>query len=156
MTKNALILGVGFIFGMCFGVILSLGSLRVQRYVDYDSGAEKDVLKAGPYVLRQTLVQGGEFGRIVMSNGRRGLTDVAGWHLASDFAYFSKVSPTFDGSRVLNSVRQLELLLKGDPTKEEQVVKERFLRTLEMSGSEAAEDYAEQLAQERIKKYREE
>jgi hypothetical protein len=118
-------------------------SLRFEVLIDYDSGAEKEVARIGPLLLRESRSRPSGIGELVMTNGARGLTGIPDWRIAMAFRGGSKVSPTFEATRVLGAARRLELLLQPVPLEEAQLLKYRLLMAIAVGGATAADRFIE-------------
>jgi hypothetical protein len=138
-------LAAGFVISIAAVVVLAavvwtaLYLIQVEIQVDYDSGAERQIIFAGPFQVRTDPCGYDYLGRLSIRNGRTGLTGVPQWQVALRFHGNSRVSPNCRAGRILGSIRQLETwFLRRHPNNMGEI-KERFLKTLASGGESQAQ-----------------
>lgn len=129
------------LLGGLLGGALAISTLRVCLLVDYDSGAQLQVIKVGPFEVREEPLRNSWFASVPMRNGRLSLAGKPDWHTAAIFWRSSKVSPNMEGGSVLKYVGRLELLFRETDSDKAARTKEDFLRALAEGGPDKAGDF---------------
>ena len=133
-------------------MLAALLLLRLEDYVDYDSGSLRSVVSIGPWSVRaKTSPLFGErrfrkgygrgltFGELPITSSTSALTGVPDWHIykiGGVIAMFGSTSGYRDGGGVRAGIKVLMSALEHWPDQERRTtIKRRYLETLRSSGS---------------------
>lgn len=134
--KLRVAVGVGCFAAVVFaaGFWTAVRAIRLEIQVDYDSGAQRQSLFAGPFLVRRDPYGFNYLGLVRLANGRTGITGVPQWRVGLVFYGNSRRSQGYAAGSVLASVRQLETWFLSRQPDNMGEVKERFLRALGNGG----------------------
>jgi hypothetical protein len=136
--KLVAMVGGALLAGVIAGFALAIALVRTEIQVDYDSGAIREVVSAGPITVREGKYGHAFFGSVRMPNGQTALNGAGDWHVALSFKGSRNVSPLFEAGQVLNDISKLEQLPWKDSASSLAAVKQQFLESLSKDGVHAA------------------
>lgn len=143
MSKSRFI-NFGGLLLACFaaGFFCALFSVQEELLVDFDSGALRQRIHVGPFVVRDQRARSHLFQHYSLRGHNRGITGTPDWHVALRYRGNGLRSPDTIGGSVLNSMTGLGQLFPMVGRDEAGKLKEGFLRALAREGSGAASRFA--------------
>ena len=132
-------------FALIAGFILAVVSFHVEFMIDYDSGAQVEVMRVGPFKVRSQVLPS-QFGSLsINDDASAGLSGKPEWHTTGVFVLNSKYSASYEGTEVLKHVRQMELLFDEMSNKVVKQAKRGYLRALANGGTTSAREVVQNL-----------